>query len=87
MAATRLTKNIVIPKPVNPSKSMATPPTVVLSMALMLIAAELRLIMVPLLFGTCSSARVAMEVMVVPAMAVPMAEASIATGTGNWMLK
>ena len=82
-----LITNIIKPKPSKPMLSMAIPPTVVLNIAPMLIAAEFRLIMVPLLSGTCSRARVAMVVMVVPAIAVPMADASIATETGRGYLK
>ena len=66
---------------------MAVPPINVLSIAPRLIAAELRLIIVPRLSGTCSSARVAIVVIVVPAIPVPIIEEIIARGKGKGILK
>ena len=83
----KLIENITNPKPLKPKLSIASPPMVVLSIAPMLIAAEFKLIMVPLLSGTCSSPRVAMVVIVVPAMAVPITAANIARLTGRGVLK
>ena len=87
MAAIAARMNIEAPNPLKPRVSMATPPIVVLSMADRLMAALFRLIMVPLLWGTCSRASVAIVVMVMPAMAVPIAEVRMASGTGSGAVK
>ena len=87
MAAMAARMNMLMPNPVKPSVSMATPPIVVLSIADRLMAALLRLIMVPLLLGSCSRASVAIVVIVMPAMAVPMADVRMARGTGSCIVK